>query len=97
MQVRSKSAVDDLGLTFKDIAARVGRSAGAVGAALTDKPARETPTLKDIFNEFCASTQDRTTLESHARQLAVCAPQTAELLAALLTDLAGLLQKPRSG
>lgn len=94
MQVCAIQAVDSLGLKYRDIAARIGRSPSAVAAALTTQPATESPTLKSIFNEFCVPSTGGA-LETHARQLAARSPQTAQLLAALLTDLAGLLVKPQ--
>jgi hypothetical protein len=93
MQARSLHAVRDLGIKNREIAKLVGRSAGAVGQALSANPPKNSQTLQDIYNHFFPTlTEDALTV--HARELAVRAPETAALLSAVFRDLADLLSRP---
>ena len=93
MQARARAAMAVKGLTYKALSAQIGRSAGAVGRALNDTPAKASPTLKDIFNYLCVP--ERPALASAvgvARQLAAQAPESAALLAAVFEQIAALLR-----
>lgn len=74
----------------------VGRSPGAVGAALSASPAKNSETLRDIFNYFFPPVAEAALL-GHARQLAERSPETAALLSAVFRDLADLLINPSAG
>ena len=90
MQASVRKAV--AGLKQKEIATAADLSLTAVRQALSARPARETPALIAIFNSFCNSSERAESLEQHARRLAARSPQTAALLAAVLSDLAKLLR-----
>lgn len=96
MQARSRAALRDLGLKKKDVAQLIGRSPGAVGAALSEVPAKNSQTLKDIFNYFFPPAAEAS-LAGHARELAERSPETAALLSAVFRDLADLLINPSVG
>lgn len=89
MQERAAAALRELKLKKKVLAERVGRSPSAVSAALSAKPARNSDTLRDIFNYFFP--QSEVKLTQHARELALRAPETAVLLSAVFRDMADLL------
>jgi len=78
-------------LKMKDVAKSARVSLSATRQALSAEPARETPALRTLFNSFCNQSEGTESLEQHARQLAARSPQTAALLAAILSDLAKLL------
>ncbi len=89
MQERAVAALLEKKLKKKDLAERIGRSAGAVGAALSAKPARNSDTLRDIYYYFFP--EPKGMLTKHARDLALHAPETAVLLSAVFRDMADLL------
>lgn len=89
MQTRAAAALRESKLKRKVLAKRIGRSPGAVGAALSAKPASNSDTLRDIFNYFFPPPE--TALTKHARELALRAPETAVLLSAVFRDMADLL------
>lgn len=90
MQARSLALLRTNGLTRKALAKEIGRSVSAVTQALNASPAKNSDTLKDIFNYFHPSTSE-SSLAQRARQLAHQAPETAALLSAVFRDLADLL------
>jgi len=96
MQARSRAAMHGLGLKKKDVAQRIGRSPGAVGVALSEVPAKNSQTLKDIFNYFFPPAAEAS-LAGRARELAERSPETAALLSAVFRDLADLLIDPSVG
>ncbi len=96
MQMRSAQAMRELGLKNKDVAKLIGRSAGAVGQALSANPAKNSQTLQNIFNYFFPAPAEKA-LKTHARELAVRAPETAALLSAVFRDLADLMIRPGRG
>jgi hypothetical protein len=82
------------GLGHKEIAKEIKRSPGAVGKALSNDPAKATPTLSDIFNYFFSAQSPETDLRTRARELALRAPETAALLSAVFREVSELLRKP---
>lgn len=89
MQARAAAALRDSKLKRKALAECIGRSPGAVGAALSAKPASNSDTLRDIFNYLFPSPE--AALTKHARELATRAPETAVLLSAVFRDMADML------
>lgn len=89
MQARAVAALRERKLQKKELAKRIGRSPGAVGAALTGKPASNSDTLRKIYNYFFPPSE--MALTQHARELALRAPETAVLLSAVFRDMADLL------
>lgn len=89
MQARATAALRESKLKKKALAEHIGRSPGAVGAALSAQPARNSDTLRDIFNYFFPPPE--AVLTKHARDLALRAPETAVLLSAVFRDMADLL------
>lgn len=89
MQDRVVAALRERKLPQKQLAKRIGRSPSAVSAALNDKPASNSDTLRDIYNYLFPRSE--TALTQHARELALRAPETAVLLSAVFRDMADLL------
>lgn len=92
MQTASLRSMREKGISKSDLAKYVGRSNSAVRMALSAKPAKNSLTLRAIFNYMCPQEKEGS-LTTHAQQLAAQAPETAALLAALFRDLADLLTK----
>lgn len=91
MQARAKAVAEARGLQYTDIATAIGRSAGAVGRALKETPAKRSPTLVDIFNYLCA--EDGIAVgPQEVLQLVRQAPESAALLAAIFEEVAALLR-----
>jgi hypothetical protein len=84
------------GLKNRELAKLIGRSPGAVGAALSAAPAKNSQTLRDIFNYLFPPAAEAA-LIGHASQLAERSPETAALLSAVFRDLADLLVNPSEG
>ena len=89
MQSCAAAALREKKLQQKELAKRIGRSPSAVSAALTDKPASNSGTLRDIYNYLFPPSE--MALSQHARELALRAPETAVLLSAVFRDMADLL------
>lgn len=93
MQAEAIRILGDRRLSKLDLAKQIGRSEGAVGRALREKPAAETATLQAIFNYLIPSptAQD---LTLHASALAQRSPEIAALLSAVFREIADLLTHP---
>ncbi len=93
MQAEAIRILEERKLSKFDLAKQIGRSEGAVGRALRERPAAETNTLQTIFNYLVPppTAQD---LTLHASALVQRSPEIAALLSAVFREIADLLNHP---